>query len=85
MEGGCFGGLRERGIWLALVPLLSLLFFYVIWSTPTNVPFKTMRTMPVNNEGRSLVNTKSGEKFFTFGTTFNYLPTMSLKLGGDVN
>ena len=30
--------------------------------------------MPVNNEVRSLVNTKSEEKFLTFETPFNYLP-----------
>ena len=44
-EGDCFGRLRERGIWLAYVRLLSLPFLHVIWSTPTNftVILKTAR------------------------------------------
>ena len=33
--GDCFGRLRERGIWLFNVRLLSLPFLCWIWSTPT--------------------------------------------------
>ena len=35
-ERDCFGRLRERGISLAYVRLLSLPFLYVIWSMPKN-------------------------------------------------
>ena len=33
---------------------------------------------PVNNEGRSLVNTKCGETFLTFEVPFNHLPYFQL-------
>ena len=37
--------------------------------------------MPVNNEGRSLVNRKSEEKFMTFRAPFNYADVVNAQSG----